>query len=119
MSGERDGEERVLVKVEETPPCPQCAGATLLLAQFPYGWTNNRGENVAGIRETVLCPCCHHGDPAAAELLALYAVDEKVTPENLDVFGGLVAAWVESVRQRTVDEESLNTEFELWQRGEL
>jgi hypothetical protein len=67
----------------------------------------------------VLCPGCDHGEPAAAELLALFAVDDQVSPENMDVFGGLVAAWVESVRQRTVDEEALSAEFELWKRDEL
>lgn len=119
MSSEGNDEGTVLLKVEDTPPCPQCDGSTLLLARFPHAWKNGLGRDVSGLRETVLCPSCHHSDPAAAELLALYAVDDHVSPENLDVFGGLVAAWVESVRQRTVDEEALTAEFELWKRGEL
>jgi hypothetical protein len=119
VSGERIDEDAVLVKVEGTPPCPQCAGATLLLVRFPYAWKNAHGDDVSGLREAVLCANCHYGDPAAAELLALYAVDGDPCPENLAVFGGLVAAWVESVRQRTVDEEALSAEFELWTRGEL
>ncbi|MET7573391.1 DUF6300 family protein [Streptomyces sp. NPDC005492] len=119
MRGEQRNEETILLKVEDTPACPQCGGPTLLLARFPHAWKNGLGRDVSGLREAVLCPGCHHGDPAAAELLALYAVDGHVSPENLDVFGGLVAAWVESVRQRTVDEGALNAEFELWKRGEL
>ncbi|MFH8701984.1 DUF6300 family protein [Streptomyces chartreusis] len=119
VSRERSDEESFLVKVEDTPPCPQCAGSTLLLAQFPHTWKNRRGDDVSGLREAVLCPDCHHGEAEAVELLALFAVDSQVSPENLDVFGGLAAAWVESVRQRTVNEETLMAEFELWKRSEL
>ncbi|MFD0007161.1 DUF6300 family protein [Streptomyces sp. NPDC127178] len=119
MSGERNDKDTFLVKVEDTPPCPHCAGSTLLLAQFPHCWQNSRGEDVSGLRETVLCPGCDHREPAAAELLALFAVDDRVGPENKDAFGGLVAAWIESARQRTVDEEALIAEFELWKRDEL
>lgn len=119
MSDDQHAEEEVLLKVEETPPCPLCGGATLLLARFPHSWKNNSDEDVPGLKEALLCPACHHREPAAAELLALFAVDDHVRPENLDVFGGLVAAWVESVRQRSVDEEALSAEFAQWQRGEL
>ncbi|MFK0279530.1 DUF6300 family protein [Streptomyces sp. NPDC090499] len=119
MSSEVRDSETFLIKVDSTPSCLQCNGSTLLLAQFPHTWKNSFGQDVSGLREAVLCPSCDHGDPAATELLALYSVDGPVSPENLDVFGGLVAAWVESVRQRSVDEEALNAEFELWKRGEL
>jgi thiol-disulfide isomerase/thioredoxin len=116
---DQNDEETILLKVQDTPPCPRCDGTTLLLAQFQNSWKNRRGEDVPGLKEAVLCPGCDHGEPAAAELLALFAVDDQVSPENMDVFGGLVAAWVESVRQRTVDEEALSAEFELWKRDEL
>ncbi|MFD5856062.1 DUF6300 family protein [Streptomyces chartreusis] len=119
MSGDRHDQYTVHVKVEDTPPCPQCDGSTALLVQFPHNWKNGRDEDVSGFREAVLCPGCHHKEPAAAELLALFAVDDQLSLENVDTFGGLVAAWAESVRQRTVDEEALTAEFELWKRGEL
>lgn len=118
MTDEQNLEE-ILLKVEDTPPCPRCDGATLLLARFPYAWKNLREEDVVGFKEAVLCPGCHHREPAAAELLALFAVDDQVRPENMDVFGGLVASWVESVRHHTVDEEALSAEFAQWQRDEL
>ncbi|MFF6980240.1 DUF6300 family protein [Streptomyces sp. NPDC008343] len=109
----------ILVKIEDTPLCPQCAGSTLLLAQFQHTWENSRGEDVSGRRETVLCPGCDQREPPAAELLALFAAHDQISPVSMDVFGGLVAAWIESVRQHTTDEEALNAEFELWKRGEL
>ncbi|MFJ3270984.1 DUF6300 family protein [Streptomyces sp. NPDC086776] len=112
-------EEEVHLKLDGTPPCPQCGGVALLLAQFPSAWRNNRGEAVPGLKEALLCPACDHGEPAAAELLALFAVDDQISPENLEVFSSLAAAWIESVRHRTVDEERLESELESWRRGEL
>ncbi|MFI6374768.1 DUF6300 family protein [Streptomyces sp. NPDC050546] len=119
VSGETSDRDQILCKVEDTPLCPQCAGSTLLLAQFPHSWRNGRSEDVSGVKEAVLCPGCHHGEPAADELIALFAVDDRLGPENVEVFGGLVAAWVESVRHRAVDDEVLTAEFELWKQGEL
>ncbi|MGW0885412.1 DUF6300 family protein [Streptomyces sp. NPDC002671] len=119
MSGEQQDEESILFKVEETPPCPRCAESTLLLARYRHSWTNGRGEDVAGLKEAVLCPSCDHKEPAAAELQALFAVDGQVLPENLATFGGLLAAWIESVRHRAVDEVLLADEYERWQRGDL
>lgn len=112
-------EEEILLKFEEPAPCQRCDGVTVLLARYPHSWKNNRGEDVAGFKEELLCPACHHGEPAATELLALFAVDDQVSLENMEAFGGLVAAWVESVRQRTVDTELLGEEHVRWQRGEL
>lgn len=118
VSRERKDADTVLVKIADTPPCSQCTGSTLLLAQFAHAWENGRGEDVSGRRETVLCPGCHHKEPTAAQLIALFAADQ-VRPESMDVFVGLVAAWLEAVRQYTVDEEALAAEFELWDQGEL
>ncbi|WP_435241525.1 DUF6300 family protein [Streptomyces cucumeris] len=119
MIDKRHDEEEILLKVREAPPCPRCGSVTLLLAQFSYAWKNSRGEDVSGLKEAVLCPVCDYGDPRTAELLALFAVDGEVSPENLDVFEGLIAAWVDSVRDRTADEGALSAEFEQWKRGEL
>ncbi|WP_411147391.1 DUF6300 family protein [Streptomyces sp. A30] len=113
------GEDEILLKVEESPPCPRCGSNTVLLARYRHSWKNNRDEDVPGIKEAVLCRGCDQTDPAAAELLALFIVDEHVTPENLETFGGLAAAWVESVRQRKVDEALLTEQHELWRCGEL
>ncbi|MGW5820619.1 DUF6300 family protein [Streptomyces noursei] len=113
-----EGEE-ILLKLGDTAPCPKCGGDTLLLARFVYSWKNRRGEDASGVKEVLLCPACECEGPAAAELLALFAVDDQVSPENLEAFGGLVAAWVESVRHRTVDEELLSAEFEQWKQNAL
>ncbi|MDH6629435.1 hypothetical protein M2271_007271 [Streptomyces sp. LBL] len=113
------GQDEILLKVDGTPQCPRCGSDTVLLARYQHSWKNNRGEDVPGIKEAVLCRGCDQTDPEAAELLALFTVDEQVTPENLETFGGLAAAWVESVRQRTVDEALLAAQHELWCRGEL
>ncbi|SCG02599.1 hypothetical protein GA0115256_14592 [Streptomyces sp. DconLS] len=103
MTGEEQEEESILFKAEETPLCPRCEGRTLLLARYQHSWTNGRGEDVASRKEAALCPACDHKDPAAAELLALFAVAGQVSSENSETFAGLLAAWVESVRHRTVD----------------
>ncbi|MEW1550527.1 DUF6300 family protein [Streptomyces tsukubensis] len=113
------GTEEVVLTLEETPPCPSCGQAALLLARFPHAWRNTGGREVAGIREAVLCAACDHDDAAAAELIALFTVDDQVSPENLETFSALTVAWVASVRQRTVDTVLLQEEHERWSRGEL
>ncbi|OIJ85225.1 DUF6300 family protein [Streptomyces colonosanans] len=118
MSIEEPGEDEALLKLEDTPSCPHCGGPTLLLARYPQAWKSARGEDVSGIKEAVLCAACDHVDAAAAELIALFNLDEQVSPE-METFGGLAAAWVESVRQRTVDETLLQEQHELWRCGEL
>ncbi|MFE5197942.1 DUF6300 family protein [Streptomyces sp. NPDC056601] len=55
---------------------------------------------------------CDRDNPAAAELLALFAVDKGRSPDDTERFGGLTAASLESVRQRTADEEPLNEQLE-------
>ncbi|MEV7003288.1 DUF6300 family protein [Streptomyces sp. NPDC093982] len=50
VSGECADEESFLVKVEDTPLCPQCDGPTMLLAHFPHNWGNGRVEDVSGLR---------------------------------------------------------------------
>ncbi|WP_274558090.1 DUF6300 family protein [Streptomyces spiramyceticus] len=112
-------EEEIVLQLADPPNCPPCGGPGLLLAQFPHSWKNARGEDVNGLREAVLCPACDCGEPAADELLALFAVDDQVGLSNFEVFGELVAAWVQSVRHRIVDEEALGAEYEQWKRGEL
>ncbi|MGW3498883.1 DUF6300 family protein [Streptomyces sp. NPDC001020] len=101
------------------PPSPCCDGLTLLLARYSHAWKNARGEDVSGIKEAVLCAACDHSDAAATELIALFNGDEQVSLENLETFGGLAVAWVESVRQRMVDETLLQEQHALWRRGEL
>ncbi|HCA85233.1 MAG TPA: hypothetical protein DEQ61_06895 [Streptomyces sp.] len=91
----------------------------LLLAKFPHRWTKQDGGTVEGLREAVLCPPCEHTDPAAAALIALFAVDEELDLSNLPAFAELAAEWVEAARCRTVDLDALSEDEELWSRGEL
>ncbi|MET8824157.1 DUF6300 family protein [Streptomyces rochei] len=109
----------LLIKMADMPDCLACGTPGLLLVRFRNSWKNQSGEDVPGIRETLLCPQCSRRNQAAAELIALFAVDDKMSPENVDAFGGLVAAWVESLRQDCIDEELLTAEHDQWLRGVL
>ncbi|WP_411098902.1 DUF6300 family protein [Streptomyces sp. x-45] len=111
--------DELFVKIDDVSDCRACGTPGLLLVRFSHSWKNQTGNDVPGIRETLLCPQCSRRYPAAAELIALFSVDEKMSPENVTVFGGLVAAWVESLRQERVDEELLAAEHDLWLRGAL
>ncbi|MFD7954326.1 DUF6300 family protein [Streptomyces ardesiacus] len=111
--------DELFVKIADLSDCRSCGTPGLLLVRFRHSWKNQTGNDVPGIRETLLCPQCSRRDSAAAELIALFSVDEKMSPENVAVFGGLVAAWVESLRQERVDEELLAAEHDLWLRGAL
>ncbi|MBQ0972886.1 DUF6300 family protein [Streptomyces pilosus] len=111
--------DELFVKIADVSDCRACGTPGLLLVRFRHSWKNQTGNDVPGIRETLLCPQCSRRDSTAAELIALFSVDEKMSPENVTVFGGLVAAWVESLRQERVDDEVLAAEHDLWLRGEL
>ncbi|MFC8016565.1 DUF6300 family protein [[Kitasatospora] papulosa] len=111
--------DELFFKVADVSDCRACGTPGLLLVRFGHSWKNQTGNDVPGIRESLLCPQCTHRNSAAAELIALFSVHEKMSSENVTVFGGLVAAWVESLRQERVDEELLAAEHDLWLRGEL
>lgn len=116
MSGQ---EEEIVLQIADPPNCSPCGGPGLLLAQFPYSWKNASGADVNGLREAVLCPACDWGEPAADESLALFAVDDQVGLSNVEVFGELVSAWVESLRHRKVDMALLDEEEKRWRDGDL
>ncbi|MEW2497497.1 DUF6300 family protein [Streptomyces nodosus] len=111
--------DELAVKISDVSDCPACGTPGLLLVRYKHSWKNQIGDDVPGIRETLLCPQCSRRNSAAAELIALFTVDEKMSPENVDAFGGLVAVWVESLRQESVDEELLTAEHDQWLRGAL
>ncbi|MFF1593215.1 DUF6300 family protein [Streptomyces sp. NPDC058286] len=104
------GGEEILLNLDDVPPCTRCVSEALLRSHFSYSWQNASGEIVSGIRMAELCPSCDRGRPAADELLTLLTVDERLDAERLVEFGGLVAAWVESVRHHTVDLQLLDDE---------
>ncbi|MER7202987.1 hypothetical protein CG723_28010 [Streptomyces sp. CB01635] len=111
-------ENDVIIQLDDMDACRACGEQSVLKASFTQTWTNKRGEAMSGLCEAVLCPECERGTPAADELLALFAVDETLGINNIETFGGLVAAWVESVRHQRVDEARLTEEHEQWS-GEL
>ncbi len=107
------------LSVAEVPDCRRCDGPGLLQVRYPKSWTGEHGQQVRGFGERVLCQGCDQGDPAAAELLALFAVDDKLDFENLGTFTELAHSWTEVVSQRTPDLDQLEAEAEAWRRGEL
>ncbi|MFI9772167.1 DUF6300 family protein [Streptomyces sp. NPDC052415] len=111
--------DELFIKTSDVSDCLACGTPGLLLVRYRNSWKNQSGDEVPGIRETLLCPQCSRRNSAAAELIALFAVDEKMSVDNLDAFGGLVVAWVESLRQERVDEKLLTTEHDQWLRGAL
>lgn len=117
--GVTDLVEEITLRLDKPPDCPRCEGESLLLARFPHSWRNASGEVVPGIREAVLCRGCDRGERPADDLIALFAVDELLDHNNVDTFGELAAAWVESVRHRSADESMLADEEERWRRGDL
>lgn len=120
MAGEQDGDlSGLLVSVEDIAPCARCGGEAVLRVAFPYSWQNELGQDVRGAKEASLCSACDHTDPAAAELLALFAVDDQVTLENAHTLACLASTWVEQLQTRTVDTKRLQEEWELWRRDEL
>ncbi|MGW6400275.1 DUF6300 family protein [Streptomyces sp. NPDC055134] len=94
-------ENDVIVQLDDVDACPACGEQRMLKAGFVHTWKNKQGGAISELREAALCPECDRGDPAADELLALFAVDETLGINNIETFGALVAAWVESVRRTT------------------
>ncbi|MFD5079598.1 DUF6300 family protein [Streptomyces sp. NPDC058371] len=91
-------ENEILLKLADPPDCTRCGGPALLHAKFTHSWKNTRGQDVNGLREAVLCSPCDGGARATDGLLALLAGADQMGLPNIQVIGGLAAAWVESVR---------------------
>ncbi|WP_371605074.1 DUF6300 family protein (plasmid) [Streptomyces sp. NBC_01220] len=133
------GEQDIVLRVDDPPPCPRCGRAALLHVQFPHPWndaSSNGGEragsppagpqaedvasdDIHALREAVLCPVCDRGEPAADGLLAFFAVHATLLPGQLETFHALVIQWVDVVRGRQVDQVQLDNEFERWRSGNL
>ncbi|MFC9683051.1 DUF6300 family protein [Streptomyces sp. NPDC056948] len=96
--------------------CARCAAPALLAARYPHRWHNSSGEQVEGLRESVLCESCDTNDPAAAPLLALLTSDD---PPPLTGLANAVDAWLTTIRHRTPDPTTLETEEARWQSGDL
>ncbi|MFJ4919430.1 DUF6300 family protein [Streptomyces sp. NPDC088725] len=116
MSGDGHG---LAVRLDDAPECPGCGTPGLLRVSFPHVWLNQSGREVRGTGEAVLCPLCHSRAPAAAELLALFAVDGSATDENMHMLVELAVPWATAMSQRSPDSRSLAEEETLWRLGEL
>jgi hypothetical protein len=66
-----------------------------------------------------LCPACDRGTKEASELLNFLTVHNQVHADNVESCGGLIAVWVESLRQERADLDLLAREQEQWRCGEL
>ncbi|MCF2530381.1 DUF6300 family protein [Yinghuangia soli] len=92
---------------EDAPLCLRCEGPGILEARVPHVWDNGYGEPLPCLRVLVLCPGCDQADPAAAELLALFGVDDLIDDANAELFTALVGPWVEAVSARPADPATL------------
>jgi hypothetical protein len=111
--------EEIHLRIDTPPSCTRCEGPTLLLVRFPHSWTNSNGQRIDGLRESTLCSVCDQGKRDTEALLQLLMACGKLDATSLESFGGLVAAWVESLRQEYVDLDLLASENEQWQHGEF
>ncbi|WP_225859272.1 DUF6300 family protein [Streptomyces albicerus] len=101
------------------PPCPRCETPVVLVARYPHTWRNRAGERIDGLKETVLCRSCDTDDPAAGELLALFAADGQLSAVCREAFDRLVHDWLNVVRDRTPNRANLESEEARWRAGEL
>lgn len=108
-----------ILRLDDVPPCGHCGRPGLVLTRFPYSWKNQRGEDVPGFREALLCSSCDASDPAATQLLALFNVNDQLQEQSLPLLAELAADWTEEVASRKVNEQDLADEEERFQRGEL
>ncbi|MGV4985773.1 DUF6300 family protein [Streptomyces sp. NRAIS4] len=111
--------EEIHLRVDTPPPCTRCEGPTLLLVRFQHSWTNCNGQKIEGLREKTLCLICDRGKRDAEALFQTLMTCDRLDVTSFESFGGLVAAWVESLRQDYVDLDLLTSEHEQWQRGGL
>ncbi|WP_436773856.1 DUF6300 family protein [Yinghuangia sp. YIM S09857] len=91
----------------DAPMCLRCDGPGILEARVPHVWDNGFGEPLPCVRVLVLCPACDHADPDAADLLALFRVDDRVDGGNAAVFAELAGDWVTAVAARPADPATL------------
>ncbi|WP_331732542.1 DUF6300 family protein (plasmid) [Streptomyces sp. NBC_00015] len=112
-------DDELHIRITDVPHCLVCGAPGLLLVRYRHSWMNQSGGTVPGIRETLLCPQCSRENSSAAELIALFAVDEQMSHANIVVFAGIITAWVESLRQEKVDEELLRSQHDQWLHGML
>ncbi|MEU8975824.1 DUF6300 family protein [Streptomyces monashensis] len=71
------------------------------------------------MRERELCSICDRGKRDAEALIQLLVACGELDATSFESFGGLVAAWIESLRQEYVDIDLLASEHEQWRRGDL
>ncbi|WTW94411.1 DUF6300 family protein [Streptomycetaceae bacterium NBC_01309] len=91
----------------DAPLCLRCEGPGILEARVPHVWDNGFGEPLPCVRVLVLCPACDHADPDAADLLALFRVDDRVDGGNAALFAELAGDWVTAVAARPADPATL------------
>lgn len=108
-----------VVQVDDVPPCGRCNVPGQMLARFPHLWKNQRGEEVTGFREAVLCSPCDAADPVAAQLLTLLATNGQHHEENLPLLVELATDWTAQAARRNVNMLDLADEEERFWRGEL
>ncbi|MFH8342837.1 DUF6300 family protein [Streptomyces sp. AM6-12] len=119
MTAPGAGDEVIHVRVGATPPCARCESPALLLVRFPHSWAGADGQRLRGLRESTLCAVCDRGRTETEALLRLLTTCGELDAVCSGFAGGLVAAWVESLRRERVDLELLADEHGRWRRGDL
>ncbi|WP_336214866.1 DUF6300 family protein [Nonomuraea sp. LPB2021202275-12-8] len=101
------------------PSCARCGGEALLWVRVPHGWPNAGGATVQGRTGVVLCATCDVDAPGAAALITWFHVHGQVEEEDSEEFVRLLVAWAEQVSVPPLDEQRLETEIDMWRRGNL
>ena len=99
--------------------CPRCAGDVLAALRVPHGWLTERGTDVNGSTEILLCARCDGDDPITGPIATFFAVHEIATGPTADVLARLVGRWIENAKPPRLDEAALDAETDAWYRGDL
>ncbi|WP_219505292.1 DUF6300 family protein [Nonomuraea ceibae] len=108
-----------VMTTQEPPLCPRCGAEGLLWARVPHGWANAAGGAVEGRTGVVLCAGCDADAPGAAPLITWFHVHGQAQEQDSEEFARLLVAWAEQVAVPPLDEQRLDTEIEMWRRGDL
>ncbi|WP_018588987.1 DUF6300 family protein [Salinispora arenicola] len=95
-------------------PCHRCGTKLLLSTDRPHP------RFVNAIYRRNLCPQCDVSDPAAAGILAFFAVHHHITNGNIKEFETLLHEWVDRTAEAPqVSPEAFAADVEAFKRGDL
>lgn len=92
----------VEVRVAGDTRCPRCAGRLCLTA------------SIGGKRTVALCPTCDAGNQHARQLIAYFAVQPSVQPQDMANVSELLGHWLGSLTAQQTAEPTLAAQVEAW-----